>query len=242
METYTSIYQISDRSCQTSLELLDPYVDRALKKRRVPVNETTSLVDEKEFESTSNEQNPGDKSFSVNNVALGALGNFLFLPLIASNGNEQEEQTKQPENHEIKKSSQRSSLIKKSANIISRSLSRRSKKESSEEKETNQFKNNRINHVTEKIAETQTESDEFKNETIKLLDISIDSTLANPDGLLNKKFIRKDINNNQSSDCDSEFTLRMGQEDESLEEFKRIFVKNQNLVVNWDYVQTSDYL
>lgn len=45
-----------------------------------------------------------------------------------------------------------------------------------------------------------------------------------------------------ASDCDSEFTVKMELEDKSLEDFNRIINQNKNLVLNWDYVQSSDYL
>lgn len=44
------------------------------------------------------------------------------------------------------------------------------------------------------------------------------------------------------SDCDSEFTIKMELEDKSLEDFNRVINQNKNLVLNWDYVQSSDYL
>ena len=80
-ESYASIYQIYDRSCQTSMELIDPFVERVLKKRKL-LNETSSLVDEKDI--NNNNQVDIDKTKSLNNVTIGALGNFFILPLMAS--------------------------------------------------------------------------------------------------------------------------------------------------------------
>lgn len=61
------------------------------------------------------------------------------------------------------------------------------------------------------------------------------------------EFKEIDRNNNKmglktNSIIDNDFLKKMQKEDESLEEFKEIFLKKQNLVVNWDYVQSSDYL
>ena len=53
---------------------------------------------------------------------------------------------------------------------------------------------------------------------------------------------QKNNNNNKkitlmtNSIIDNDFFKKMEKEDESLEEFKEIFLKKQNIIVNWDYV------
>lgn len=257
-ETYTSIYQINDRSCQTSLELIDPFVDKALKKRRIQKNETTSLVDEKEFENISEGTENSTSLSNINNAAIGALGNFLFLPLLASSStptttckDTTNNTTDSPESQSLAfKHNQKNSLIKKSVKVLEKSkiLSNNDKlKENLQEpikselnikpamnmkssikenKAKPMLKYTKLNHATCKIAETELE------------DLSVST---NGIGHLSKHDHGSKVNN-LVSDCESEFTLKMGQEDESLEDFKQLFTKNQNLVVNWDYVQSSDYL
>lgn len=108
-DTYTSIYQISDRSCQTSLELLEPFVDRAIKRRKLVTQETTLSFSDGEL-NTNSELGGGDEDLSKNRdrktskmaemleletepgggppSGLGALGNLLLLPLIATHNNQ----------------------------------------------------------------------------------------------------------------------------------------------------------
>lgn len=109
-DTYTSIYQISDRSCQTSLELLEPVVDRAIKKRKLVAQETMVSYSDGELNTTSgvvdndaqNFQSGRDRKSSKMAemlelesepgggppTGLGALGNLLLLPLIATHHNQ----------------------------------------------------------------------------------------------------------------------------------------------------------
>ncbi len=44
------------------------------------------------------------------------------------------------------------------------------------------------------------------------------------------------------SDIENEFMFTLDEEDENLEKFKKIFTRDKNLILNWDYVQSSDYL
>lgn len=113
-DTYTSIYQISDRSCQTSLELLEPVVDRAIKKRKLVAQETMVSYSDGELNTTKgggggvvdadaqNFQSGRDRKSSKMAemlelesepgggppTGLGALGNLLLLPLIATHHNQ----------------------------------------------------------------------------------------------------------------------------------------------------------
>lgn len=118
-ETYTSIYQISDRSCQTSLELIEPFVERAIKRRKLVSQETTLLFSDKEV-NMDNETVVRDQIFDTNRdrksskmaemleldtdtgggppTGLGALGNLLLLPLIATHHNQLASQKKDLQN------------------------------------------------------------------------------------------------------------------------------------------------
>lgn len=70
---------------------------------------------------------------------------------------------------------------------------------------------------------------------------SVSSLNKNVQTNLNPK-VENITKNVVNSDCDSEFTIKMELEDKSLEDFKRVINQNKNLVLNWDYVQSSDYL
>jgi hypothetical protein len=89
-ETYTSMYQISDRSCQTSLELLEPFVDRAIKRKKLTQTASVSYSDDdREFMTTDRKSSKMAEMLELDQGAqgpnaLGALGNLLLLPLIAS--------------------------------------------------------------------------------------------------------------------------------------------------------------
>lgn len=130
-ETYTSIYQISDRSCQTSLELLEPFVDRAIKRRKLVAQETVLSFSDGELNTTTDIEVQNQTFDTVRNrksskmvemleiesepgggppTGLGALGNLLLLPLIATHhkqiisqsnkGSNNQDQNNQTENDE----------------------------------------------------------------------------------------------------------------------------------------------
>lgn len=111
-DTYTSIYQISDRSCQTSLELLEPFVDRAIKRRKLVAQEAAMAMSFSEGELNKlSDDGGGAAALAVDlerlerhrksskmaemleleagepggpPTGLGALGNLLLFPLIAT--------------------------------------------------------------------------------------------------------------------------------------------------------------
>ena len=89
------------------------------------------------------------------------------------------------------------------------------------------------------------------NQNISLeCDSSISSSLSN---LITNDFYNiEKLDNNfnliieetsyNSSDIENEFMFTLDKEDESLEKFKKIFTRDKNLILNWDYAQSSDYL
>jgi hypothetical protein len=81
-ESFVSMYQIYDRSAQTSMDLIDPIVERVIRKKKM--NETTSLKDINDKDLNNNNENEIDKTKSLNNVTIGALSNLLILPLMAA--------------------------------------------------------------------------------------------------------------------------------------------------------------
>lgn len=62
------------------------------------------------------------------------------------------------------------------------------------------------------------------------------------DNLIRCSHHQNELHSGVTTDCDSEFTKKMEKEDKSLEDFNKIINQNKNLVLNWDYVQSSDYL
>ena len=49
-------------------------------------------------------------------------------------------------------------------------------------------------------------------------------------------------NSFNSADIENDFMFTLDKEDESMEKFKKILTRDKNLILNWDYVQSSDYL
>jgi hypothetical protein len=77
-ESFDSLYQIYDRSAQTSMDLVDGLVDKVMRKRKM--NETSSLRD------AEREAGGEDTAKSVPNVTIGALSNLssLIMPLMVA--------------------------------------------------------------------------------------------------------------------------------------------------------------
>lgn len=403
-ETYASMYQISDRSCQTSLELLEPFVDRAIKRKKMTKNELGSTTsDDQENSVAANENEAVMNPLGVDPTekpanTLGALGNLLLIPLIATHnqlsppnmhgksvnlasrndieldklknrGADEVEKLSLDENNNpisgttyvkhkrfshgnilkesfkvfnkaklirasMKASKSNSESIEKSAqnggdsspntsNLSDDNSPPANKDKTSHVKLKPSFKfmKNKNVNVLNQIAENSTgESDEpsrmlpvinnndlktsTRNSSNTLLNLNYSShtssdnesiyhsknnntanisvsniselqqhpaqedgiatttdsnlSLSNsanrtqqttPNNFLNySKTNNLTINaattntNGAASDCESEFTIKMELEDKSLEDFKRVITQNKNIILNWDYVQSSDYL
>ena len=113
--------------------------------------------------------------------------------------------------------------VKKSLQILS---------EIEEQVETSEDKNEDSTHFV-----TNQSLQAFDNES------SVSSSLSNlytNDAYKSNNIIIKD-HNSTTSDIESNFMLNLDQEDEDLEKFKNILLR-ENLVLNWDYAQSSDYL
>ncbi|RNA13570.1 Metabotropic glutamate receptor 1 [Brachionus plicatilis] len=204
MDNGMSIYQISDRSCQTSLEYL-PILKDSIKKRKGTRIERRNSIDE---------LNKNEKENDANNFgALGALGNILFLPLIATN--KKKEELDKQENFEHDSDDEN----KDDCFRIS----------------TDSFKNK---HLEEKYCPDQS--------------VGLAANIEKKENLI---FVEEneDLNSNNESnleECDAlsneptvdDYSDKMNHEDESLEDLRKIFTKNRNLVLQWDYVQSSGYL
>ena len=214
------VYQINDRSCQTSLELLEPIVENVLKRRKL--TETTSLIDENEINNNNdginNRKNKDDLIDTKSNDSIkiknsrNAIGLFQRSLKI------------------LTKTSNFISLLKNSDKESSPSSTNLTQTENFNLKRP-QFLNTKpkLNLIIEK--ENSMYSDEDINEKIELKRLDDDFEK-------NSFSARK----GSDSECEKEFTNKMIQEDESLENFKKILIPNNNMVVNWDYVQSSDYL
>jgi hypothetical protein len=85
VDSYASLYQIYDRSAQTSMELIDPLVEHVIRKKKIL--ETSSLIDEKDMTNNNKNSQLDDRTRSLNNVTIGALSNFLIFPLMATPNN-----------------------------------------------------------------------------------------------------------------------------------------------------------
>jgi hypothetical protein len=113
-------------------------------------------------------------------------------------------------------------------NTIQRSLSKIN--ESFEDKISNQ--NSSANDENEKLIYKE----KNQNPLIEN-DSSVSSSLSN----LNINLIIEE-NSYNLTDIENEFMFTLDEEDENLEKFKKIFTRDKNLILNWDYVQSSDYL
>lgn len=327
-DTYSSIYQITDRSCQTSLDLLEPFVERALKKRNI--KETSSLVDEKELIKEENKDALDlTKTASDRNLKIEAFGNlFAQKPSSKMNKNlsplnqislkvlsddkktstttidkkiiEDEEKNKIGELSGFTKRS-KSSIFTRSLKYfnngkkaINRNFSAREMKIRETEIILNgdiktdppvvDFNNNNIElnkkslkfSIDEhsELSESENQNiDEAKAEQADTEQNSSPTKYQKASNLSNFRKMSKSLSLNQKlfknqvdtiemdsptsttnqienesdrsinlTDIENEYLDKMNKEDGSLEDFKQVFIRNQNLIVNWDYVQSSDYL
>ena len=325
-DTYSSIYQITDRSCQTSLDLLEPFVERALKKRNM--KETSSLVDEKELIKEEN-KNTVDltKTASDRNLKIEAFGNLFVQKLspklknnnlpplneislkVLSDDKKTSTTTidkKNIEDEENNKITELSGFNKRSkSTIFTRSLKyiNNGKKVINRNLSAKEFKlketevilsdepksdvprvdfNNNIKNISieDKSQLNITQQNEVKNQIIdETKTMEPDEPNSSPtrsqkaSNLNNFRKMSKSLSLNQKlfknqvdmidmdspssttnqmenesersinlTDIENDYLDKMNKEDGSLEDFKQVFIKNQNLIVNWDYVQSSDYL
>jgi hypothetical protein len=330
-DTYSSIYQITDRSCQTSLDLLEPFVERALKKRNI--KETSSLVDEKELIKEENKDALDlTKTASDRNLKIEAFGNlFAQKPSSITNKNlsplnqislkvlsddkktstntidkkfiEDEEKNKIGELSAFTKRSKSSiftrslKYLNNSKKAINRNFSAREMKIRETEIILNgdiktdppvlDFNNNNKNidnnnkkslhfSIDEHIELSESENpniDEAKAEQADTEQSSSPTKHQKASNSSNFRRMSKSLSLNQKlfknqvdtiemdsptsttnqienesdrsinlTDIENEYLDKMNKEDGSLEDFKQVFIRNQNLIVNWDYVQSSDYL
>ena len=225
-EANSSIYQINDMSCQTSLELLEPLVESELKRRKKPEKNTISL---------ENKQQEIDKEIdylenAASNINLKSISNFFSL---YSTSKSKETDTNDAE---------------------------------IEDDKVTDLSSSRKNNPTKNFFTKSLKS--FKNKNVKLnksfrakLDNSFFSSIKNKPDINNKNSMHDQKENYISSedeevnemsifetnqDVDIEAHRQLSEKsnkiNESLEDFKRVFAKNQNLLVNCDNVQSSGYL
>lgn len=317
--SYASLYQIYDRSCQTSMELIDPIVERVIKKRKI---ETSSLVDEKEMHhSTADAANDLDKAKSVNNVTLSALGNFLILPLMTATtpGNFNANMSGSNDSSSRLINSAKSSMIAKSSKKSSLSLELDSdqppstptgKEEGATKKQKTILLKNSIkkfvygsdkkpsssshhgmkreadskgvqtgplppppvsvtrlrqssscmirtsnNDINEESGE-ETRDDETREEQASSMMSWMGPAASNSDIISHERStfdppleeespqrsVNHPVDETQTPALATTTTNVAAGDNSSLDEFKKVFNKNKNFVVNWEYVESSDYL
>ena len=203
MDNALSIYQISDRSCQTSLEYLPIFRDSIKQRKITQSNKRNSL----------NENDKIEKDGECKNVgALGTLGKFLFYPLVAGNQN--------LEQLDYKKDYVSDKDDEWNENYLQKAF--KSLKNSSLGEKHSSIQNFYINKNIKKKKDLQlignTENFNLSHESIPKK---------------SETFNEVELDN---------YSIKMCHEDESLEDLRKIFSKNQNLVLQWDYVQSSEYI
>ena len=227
-EANSSIYQINDMSCQTSLELLEPLVESELKRRRKP--EKNTILEENKQQEIHKDNEIDYLENTASNINLKSIGNFFSL---YSTFKSKETDTNDAE---------------------------------IENDKVTELSSSRKNNPTKNFFTKSLKS--FKNKNVKLnmsfrakLDNSFFSSIKNKPDINNKNSMHDHKENYISSedeevnemsifetnqDVDIEANRQLSEKsnkiNESLEDFKRAFAKNQNLVVNCDNVQSSGYL
>jgi hypothetical protein len=224
-EGTSSIYQINDMSCQTSLELLEPLVESELKRRKKP--EKNTILEENKQQQIDKDNEIDYLENTASNINLKSISNFFSL-------------------YSTSKSKETDAEI--------------------ENDQVTDLSSSRKNNPTKNFFTKSLKS--FKNKNVKLnmsfrakLDNSFFSSIKNKPDITNKNPMHDQKENYISSedeevnemsifetnqDVDIEANMQLSEKsnkiNESLEDFKRVFAKNQNLVVNCDNVQSSGYL
>ncbi|CAF0865551.1 unnamed protein product [Brachionus calyciflorus] len=169
-ESFTSMYQISDRSCQTSLEFLPFIQDSVLKQ----VNRKNDSNDKK------------NEVIKKESIRENRRNGFIRRSLTSFRG-------------------------------------KNSKKNKLDEKQS---------HLNDRLEELDESKSQNSSNIVDILDLNNNETV---------KFCFNDTESSREPNTD-DYSIQMNNEEKSLEDLRRTFSKNSNLVLNWDYVQSSGYL
>jgi len=213
-------------SCQTSMELLEPFVENELKRRKK--NRAISIADEILLQEETKHKNDHSTNLTSSNINLKSLSNLFSLspihkPKHSINGAESEED-------------QVSELVSSRKNTPKNFFT----------KSLKSFKNKNVKlnmSFRSKLDETLFKS--LKNKT----DLTSENARARTENYISSEEevnemsifeIEEAAKNGKNTDRKSvDISIKTN---ESLEDFKKVFAKNQNLIVNCDNVQSSGYL
>jgi hypothetical protein len=225
----STLIAINDMSCQTSMELLEPFVENELKRRKK--NKTNSMADEIQLQEESKHRNDHSSNLTSSNINLKSISNLFSLSSpIHKPKHKNINGTESEEDQVCELISSRKNTPK---NFFTKSLK--------------SFKNKNVKlnmSFRSKLDETLFKS--LKNKTdlnSKNISAQTENYISSEEEEVNEMSIfeiEEAAKNGKNTDRKSvEISIKTN---ESLEDFKKVFAKNQNLIVNCDNVQSSGYL
>ena len=248
------------------MELLQPYVENELKKRSRNRIEFESLDSQKELpiEHYQKHTHKMKNASSYKNLKLESLSSFFVLtPKTSKKVARITENNSECDNDDDDKMLESKMLRKKSAkNFFTKSLRNfkgsngRMTRQMTTDGPEMRTKRESIDLHSPFLALNKT--DAYKMKMIDKLQIDheeeqrgclmkkLDLDEANDDYISSEEEIEQQKSSVEGLTVINEAKHGGGGEkkrpNESMEDFKKAFAQNQNLVVNWDYVQSSDYL